>query len=159
RSRGARPRVEALEERCLLSTTWYVTNTIDNVNQVDSLRWAVANAQNGDTIEILTQNGAGLHIGLTHGELFLNHDVTIESVGPNDAAGAATIDGEGSSRVFEVARGHRVILRNLLITHGNAKAHNSLGNAALDGDGGGILNEGNLFLDHCDVLNNAYDDQ
>jgi hypothetical protein len=146
-----RPRLEALEDRCVPSTLT-VSSDGDNAMQVGTLRWAVANAQNGDTIQITPENGGGgRHIVLTHGELYLNHEVNIEAMGPR-----AIIDGFGSSRVFEVARGASVNLDNLLITGGNAKANNPQGHANFDGDGGGILNEGWLSLDQCVVENNGY---
>jgi hypothetical protein len=129
-------------------------SSADDVNMVGTLRWAVAHAQNGDVIEILPypRTGQARHITLTHGELFLNHNVTIESVGPIHA----TIDGNNSSRVFEVARGASVEIDNLFIIDGNAMAQNPAGNASLGGDGGGILNEGSLTIGNCFVGNNGY---
>ena len=128
-----------------------VKSGADDVNQVGTLRWAVAKAQNGDVIEIVPAQGGPQHITLTHGELKLNYNVVIESVGPSDA----TIDGNHSSRVFEVTDGATVFLDNLSIVGGNAKAYTT-GSAYLDGDGGGILNEGNLFMRGCSVLNNGF---
>jgi hypothetical protein len=145
-SRSAfRPRLEALEERWV-PTVLKISSSADDVNMIGTLRWAVAYAHDGDVIEILPYpwSGQARHITLTHGELLLNHSLTIESVGPE-----AAIDGAFSSRVFEVARGASVELDNLDISHGNAKANNRLGNNSLDGDGGGILNEGSLTINHC----------
>src|SRR5262249_44825511 len=105
RSRSAfRPRLETLEERWV-PTTLKVFSSADDVTMIGTLRWAVAKAHDGDVIEILPypRTGQARHITLTHGELFLNHNVTIESVGPE-----ATIDGNFSSRVFEIARGATV---------------------------------------------------
>jgi hypothetical protein len=153
RSRGGfRPRLEALEQRCV-PTTWNISSSADDVTMIGTLRWAVANAHDGDVIKILPEvwSGEARHVTLTQGELFLNHNVTIESVGPE-----AIIDGNFSSRVFEVARGASVELDNLFIVDGNAQAHNSHGNVSLDGDGGGILNEGSLTIDNCSVANNGY---
>jgi hypothetical protein len=152
RSRGGfRPRLEGLEDRCVPALLT-VTSNGDDVMQAHTLRWAVANAQNGDEIEILPAPDGPRHITLTHGELFLNHNVYINAAGPF----YATIDGNGSSRVFEVAPGAHVNLDDLFIIDGNAKANNSLGNASLDGDGGGILNEGFLNLHQCWVINNGH---
>jgi hypothetical protein len=152
--RAFRPRLEALEDRCVPATLT-VTNGSDDVALAHSLRWAVANAHNGDIIEIQpihTRRWGDLaqHITLTHGELYLNQDVTIESIGP-----AAVIDGNFSSRVFEVVRTADVTLDNLVIMDGNARTNNSLGNAGFNGDGGGILNEGFLTIDHCLVSDNG----
>src|SRR6516165_2866167 len=151
RSRATyRPRLEALEDRCVPALL-LVKSGADDVNQVGTLRWAVAKAQNGDVIEIVPAQGGPQHITLTHGELKLNYNVVIESVGPSDA----TIDGNHSSRVFEVTDGATVSLDNLIIVGGNAKAYTT-GSAYLDGDGGGILNEGNLFMRGCSVENNGF---
>jgi hypothetical protein len=118
--------------------------------QAGTLRWAAAHAQNGDIIQILpTDNGAGRHIVLTQGEVLLNQEVTIEALGP-----AATIDGNNSSRIFEVGPRASVTLDNLFIVNGDAKAHAGF-IANLDGDGGAILNEGWLTLDTCVVENNG----
>ena len=151
RSRATcRPRLEALEDRCVPALL-LVKSSADDVNLAGTLRWAVAKAQSGDVIEILPAVGGPQHITLTQGELLLKHNVVIESAGPGDA----TIDGNNSSRVFEIAPDVTVYLDNLFIVGGNAKAHTS-GNSNLDGDGGGILNEGKLFMQHCWVLNNGF---
>jgi predicted outer membrane repeat protein len=151
-----RPRLEALEDRCV-PTTWFVTNTGDDVNVVGTLRYDIAHSQNGDTIflpaRIDRDHGTAQpeYITLTHGELFVDHDLTIETEGP-----AATIDGNNSSRVFEVGPRAHLILRDLSIIDGNANAQNPQGKPGMDGKGGGILNEGSLIIDHCDIENNGY---
>src|SRR5215471_454428 len=76
-SRGARPRLEVLEDRTVPSTL-AVTNSGDDVSVKGTLRYAVAHAQDGDTIQL---TGAVKDpIVLTHGELLLSHSVTIRSV-------------------------------------------------------------------------------
>src|SRR5262249_6440791 len=79
--RGLRPRLEPLEDRWVPSLL-KVTSSADDLTMKGTLRWAVANAHDGDVIEILPYpwSGQPRHITLTHGELFLNHHVTIESV-------------------------------------------------------------------------------
>jgi hypothetical protein len=140
-----------MEDRCVPAAL-FVSSSADDVNQAGTLRWAVAHAQDGDVIYILpTDGGAARDITLTHGELFLSRDVTITSLGRD----RAVIDGNYSSRVFEVARGASVDLQGLFIVDGNARAKNSLGNSGLDGDGGGILNEGWLTVGDCWVGNNG----
>src|SRR6516225_1689603 len=67
-----RPCLEALEDRCV-PAVWNVTSPVDNVNQPGTLHWAVAHVKNGDVIDIQTSQP----IVLTHGELYLAHDVTI----------------------------------------------------------------------------------
>jgi hypothetical protein len=150
---GLRPRLEALEDRCVPSTL-LVNSSADDVHRAGTLRYAVAHAQDGDVIQILPQQrpegAVGRHIMLTHGELFLDHTVRIESVG----GGRATIDGINSSRVFEIANRATVDLLNLNIINGDGFANNSIGVHSFDGYGGGILNEGELYLDGCYVAYN-----
>ena len=74
-----------------------VTSSADIATQAGTLRYAVAHAQSGDTIQLT----AAIHapIVLTLGELVLSKNVTIESVAPS----TPTISGDGLSRIFEVA--------------------------------------------------------
>ncbi len=162
RQGGFRPRLEALEDRCVPTRmTWPVTSSADSLAP-NTLPWAVSKAQNGDIIDIQPEvyhyfpmTGTGnltatvpQDIVLTLGELVLNHNVTIESTGP-----VPTISGDNLSRVFEVAPGANVTLLNLNITQGNGLAHNMSGDAGKDGDGGAILNAGALVLTGCTVSN------
>jgi predicted outer membrane repeat protein len=137
-----RPRLEYLEDRCVPSTfrvnhDFNIHAAADATTAHGTLAWAVANAQNGDTIlltgEALQNNG----ITLTKGELILTQqNLTIEA-----AAGQppVTISGGGVSRIFEVAGGASVTLSNVIITGGNGVADNPAGNASQDGYGGAIL--------------------
>jgi hypothetical protein len=133
------PFLECLEDRTV-PTTWSVTSSLDDVALLGTLRNAIYNAQNGDTIIVKTNQLAG-PIVLTHGELLLNKDLTIRTSG----SGLATIDGNHANRVFEVASGHTVSLANLYITNG-ATASTVFG--------GGILNAGTLTLSGCTVSGN-----
>jgi predicted outer membrane repeat protein len=83
--------------------------------------------------------------------------VTIEGVGAaTDGFGSmVAIDGDHSSRIFEIAAGHQVVLKNMFLKNGNAKADNPRLNARLNGDGGAILNEGALWMFHCVVEYNG----
>ena len=142
---GVQPRLEALEDRCVPSTL-NVANNADN-GATGTLRWAVAQAQTGDTIDILTTQP----IVLTQGELNLNKNVTIEA----PAGSPATISGNGRSRVFEASAAY-VNLDYLNITGGNGVADNPSGNASLNGYGGGILNDGySLTFNYCTVSGNS----
>jgi hypothetical protein len=145
--------VEQLDAR-IVPTVWNVTNPLDNLAP-GTLRYAVDQAKNGDVIRILPLPTAPIaqHIALTRGELYLDHSVTIEGIGPQP-----TISGSHLSRVFEVAPFASVALRNLDISDGNGVAHNPKGNASLNGDGGGILNEGHLFVTVCTLAHNAAED-
>jgi hypothetical protein len=158
RRRPFRPRLEALEDRCVPAMLWFVTSPADNPLQAGTLRYAVDFAQNGDTIWI-TQSATAQPIWLTHGELYLAHDVTIETapVVVGSPYAPATITGNNQSRVFEVAPTAHVTLENLVISDGNAVAHNAQGYFPADGRGGGIFNEGTLSLAYCTVsCNSAY---
>src|SRR5262245_20141920 len=88
------PCLEALEDRIVPSTV-LVSKSADDVTEPGTLRYAVAHAAGGDTIVL----AAGLRttpIVLSEGELFLDKDLTIRSVGH----AAVTVSGGGQSRVF-----------------------------------------------------------
>jgi hypothetical protein len=143
-----RPRLEALEDRCVPST-FAVTSADDNANEKGTLRYAVAQAVNGDTI-LITPALHGSPIVLTQGELLLNQSVTIKAVGN----APETISGGGASRVFEVTANANVTLSDLVITGGNGVANNS-NSTGFDGDGGGISNFGTLTLTDCTLSGNS----
>jgi BspA type Leucine rich repeat region (6 copies)/Concanavalin A-like lectin/glucanases superfamily len=119
--------------------TFSVTNTNDS--GPGSLRDAVANFVSGDTI-ILSTNLSGATIRLASGELLLDRNLTLDASGlPN----GLVIDGNASSRVFEVASNCTVVLDSLTITNGNASGNY----------GGGIYNNGTLTLNECTLAGNS----
>src|SRR5262249_13274072 len=127
---------------------WTVTSPADN-NQPGTLRWAVAQASNGDTIDIRIIRT----IVLTQGELYLAHDLTINGVqGPQESV--ETISGDHLSRIFEVAPTAHVNLAVLGLVFGNGVANNPSGTSA-DTDGGATLNQGTLALTNCQLYNNG----
>ena len=138
--RTFRPSLENLEDRWVPSTLM-VTRSIDDVSQHGTLRWAVANAQDGDTI-LLTNVVKNTGITLTQGELVLGQDVTIEAKGKTPV----TISGGDLSRIFKVAPGAQVTLSNLVITGGNGSANNPAGDPDWEGSGGGILVDAGAVL-------------
>lgn len=170
-----RPRVEALEDRALLSTI-PVTSSLDDVSQRGTLRYAVAHAGDGDTI-LLTGAVAQAGITLTQGELILaQQNLTIASASKSNPV---TINGENHSRVFEIATGASVALSNLTITGGNGAAgivgrpHENRGGGILVDEGstltitgstvtansaavlgGGIADYGTLVVNGCTVSDN-----
>ena len=111
-----------------------VTNTNDS--GPNSLRQALANANDGDTINFAVTGT----IGLTSGELLVDKNVTIS--GPGTASLA--VDGNATSRVFHIGPGKTVSISGLTLTNGSAGFEN----------GGGILNDhAILTMDSCAVQN------
>jgi hypothetical protein len=128
------PKVEALEDRTLLSTLKVVTTADGGPG---SLRAAIAAALPGDTI-IFKDSLRGHRITLTSGELTIAKD--LEIVGPG--ADKLAISGNHSGRVFEVLGGVNASLAGLAVVDG------------LTDQGGGILNAGNLSLANVRVTGN-----
>jgi hypothetical protein len=137
-----------LEDRCLPSTL-AVTSADDNVAEKHTLRWAVANADSGDTI-LITSTIANSPIVLTQGELVLTQSVTIRGTGTV----AQPISGGGTSRIFEIEAGATVTMENLTLTNGDGLANNPNGTSAYDQLGGAILNLGTVTLNNSTISAN-----
>jgi len=133
--RGTRLLVEALEDRTLPSVL-IVTNPNDtHVAGDGSLRGEILAAKNGDTIEFSAAL-QGKTISLTsHNEILVGTNITIKGPG----AGKLTVSGSGS-RLFEIASGAAVTISGLTLQNGNGSGNGSTG------EGGAILNHGNLTL-------------
>jgi uncharacterized repeat protein (TIGR01451 family) len=131
---------EALETRQLMSAvTWQVTNTSNDPTVSGSLPWAVvqANHDSGDTISFSTlPNGSDIYLA---GPLDIQSNVTITGLGRTNL----TIDGGSTSNIFTVESGVTATITGLTLADGNAS-----------GNGGAILNSGDLNLDGCVFLNN-----
>jgi len=111
-----------------------VTNTNDS--GPGSLRQALADANDGDTIEFAVTGT----IGLTSGELLVVKNITIS--GP--AAENLAVNGNAKSTVFHVAPGETVTISGLTITQGYTS-----------GSGGGIHNDhAALTLVNCTITGN-----
>jgi predicted outer membrane repeat protein len=109
-------------------STIVVTNTNDS--GPGSSREALADAGTGYTI-FFSITGT---IGLTSGELLVNHSVNIS--GPGSAN--LTVNGNGSNRIFHVSSGQTVTISDLMISNGN------------DYNAGGIYNDGaTLTVNNC----------
>jgi predicted outer membrane repeat protein len=127
---------------CALSTSVYaniitVTNTHDS--GPGSLRQALADANDGDTINFAVTGT----IGLTIGELLVAKDLMISGPGAQKLA----VDGHGKTRVFHVASGKTVTISGLTITNGNGVP---------GGTGGGIHNDhASLMLNNCTLSSNS----
>jgi hypothetical protein len=120
----------------LQAATITVTNTNDS--GPNSLRQALANANDGDTINFAVTGT----IGLTSGELLVPKSVAIS--GPGTAT--LTVDGNAKSRVFHIGPGKTVSIWGLTLTNGSTDSEN----------GGGILNDhAILTINSCAVQNSS----
>src|SRR4051812_9659593 len=90
------------------ATTIVVTNTNDS--GPGSLRQALADANNGDTI-VFAITGT---IALTTGELLVGTSVTISAT-----PGSMAVDGTNNSRVLHISSGTTVTISGLTIEQGN----------------------------------------
>src|ERR1051325_5265576 len=88
------------------------TITVTNTNDAGpgSLRQALADANDGDTIDFAVTGT----IGLTSGELMVDKSVMISGPG----ADSLTLDGNAKSRVFHTGSGGTVAISCLTITNG-----------------------------------------
>jgi len=147
------------------AATITVTNTNDS--GAGSLRQALADANDGDTIQFSVTTPAT--ITLTGGVLVVNKSVTIS--GP--AAGHLSVSGNGASEVFNIAAGvfvaGAVTISNLTIMNGNAgygggiynffttlTITNSTISGNFSGSGGGIVNDsGTLIIDNSTISGNG----
>jgi hypothetical protein len=137
--------LEALEDRCTPAVL-FVTSPLDVPSMPGTLRYEVAHANNGDTIDILTASP----IDLTKGQILLSKNLTIEATGK-----MAVVSGSGMSRVFDVAAGAHVALSNLEVIHGNGTTGIPTAVFPFDGDGGAILNHGSLTVSNCILAANT----
>jgi hypothetical protein len=114
------------------------TITVTNTNDTGpgSLRQALADVNDGDTINFAVTGT----IGLTSGELLVDKAITISGPGAENLA----VNGNAKSRVFHVTGGN-VTISGLTITNGHATD-----------SGGGIYNDhAVLTLNNCVVAGNS----
>ena len=141
--RSARPILESLEDRQLLST-YMVENTCDS--GPGSLRYEITLAfstTGTNTVEFdPTVFSAPQTITLSSGPLVLTNTGGNDTItGP---AAGVTINGGGTSSVFQVNSGVVATISGL-----------NIGNGATSGDGGGVSNAGYLSLIGCTVSDNT----
>jgi len=148
-------------------TTIVVTNTNDN--GAGSLRQALVDASNGDTIDATGISGV---ISLTTGELLVDKSVTINGAGTDLLA----VDGNATSSVFQIGTGETVTISDLTIRNGHSGSRgggidneggstmnitnctvsgNTAGGGEISGFGGGIFNSGTLTIVNSTVSGNA----
>src|SRR6266542_2898530 len=139
------------------AATITVTNTNDS--GPGSLRQALADASDGDTITFAVSG----RIGLTSGELLVDKSITISGPG----AGSLAVDGNATSGVFHIGSGRTVTISGLTITNGtggigNDNATLTLSNCTISGNSGGGISSGyydysELTLSNCTVTGNSGD--
>ena len=123
------------------AATLIVTTAADS--GAGSLRQALADAHNGDTIQFDAALN-GQTINLTSGELVIDKNITISGPGSNllTVSRASTA---ANFRIFHVTPNHTVIIGGLTISGG-----------LVDGtsNGGGILNSGSLTIANSTISGN-----
>jgi hypothetical protein len=131
-----RPRVEALECRCVPST---VTN-LDDAGD-GSLRQALLDTPAGGTVDF--QPGLSGTIILATGELVIDKDLTIAGPG----ADVLTVSGNAASQVFDVPGPFMVAIAGLTIDRGQAPRMQV---------GGGIVNFGTLTVTDATISRSVH---
>jgi hypothetical protein len=122
----------------LHADTITVTNTNDR--GPGSLRQALVDANDGDTITFAVTGT----IGLTSGELLVDKSITISGPGADNMS----VDGNAKSRVFYIGADMTVTISGLTITNGSASGQLP--------DGGGIYNDhATLTVSGCTLSNNS----
>jgi hypothetical protein len=124
------------------AATLTVTSTADS--GAGSLRQALADAQDGDTIQFAPALN-GQTIGLTSAELAIDKNITITGPGPSNlAVQRSTATGTPKFRIFHVLPGHVVLIAGLNIIGGSLPPTDA---------GGGVRNDQSaLTLNNCYVI-------
>src|SRR6266481_6414167 len=135
---------------CAVGTSAYATTiTVTNTNDSGpgSLRQALVDSQDGDTIDF-DPSLKGQTISVTSAELVINKSITISGLGPNLLA-VSRAQNAPAFRIFNLMPGRSVTIQGLTISNGLAPEF---------GCGGGILDEGSsLSLINCTVSGNSTD--
>jgi hypothetical protein len=147
------PSFEILENRLAPATITVLgttdgNGTYDSVNHTDTtLRGAITNATAGDTIVFTSGLSGAINLSTSSGGLgvlTLSKNLTI-----NGSGATITVEGGSSSgvstnaQVFSVSSGVTITLQDLTISNGFKT-----------GNGGGIVNSGNLTITSCTISNN-----
>jgi hypothetical protein len=162
----------------LRGATITVTEVGDSATFPGTLRKALADANDGDTIEFdPLLGGRNLPLAPVLGQLVVNKNVTIRWVPTPGYLPYLGVDGMHANRVFYISPGKTVTISGLTITNGSASGdfgggiyndHATLtlnnctisGNSADQGTGGGIYNEGwggsaTLTITNCTISGNS----
>src|SRR5262249_27532633 len=110
-----RPRLEAMEARCVPST-WTVTSASDDISQNSLRRAIILEAKSGDTIQFAPTIDS-IRLNPAYGQLILDKNLTIEGT----SAHPVKISGGYAERVLAVASGVNVTLDYLKLTQGNGQ--------------------------------------
>ena len=136
---------------CLIAlSTQAATISVTSTNDsgAGSLRQAIADAVNGDTIDF-DPSLNGQTITLASDELLVNKSISINGPGPNNL----TIDGNHAWRVFHVIGGATATIGGLTITNGFVSGFFPNSN------GGGIYNDhSTLTVTNCTISGNSASD-
>src|SRR5947207_1094346 len=132
-----------------------VTNTNDSGS--GSLRQALVDANDGDTIDFAVSGT----IGLTSGELLVDKSITISGPG----AGSLAVDGNATSLVFHIGYGRTVTISGLTITNGTGGIYNdnatlTVSSCMISGNSGDGISNGwydysTLTLSNCTISGNS----
>ncbi len=131
------------EAKAFPPVTWTVTDASDNPASPgeNTLRGIIGKATDGDIISF----GAGVTEISLQGELIVDKLLVIKGSSAQKVTIRQTAAG---ARVLSVAAGKSAGLLYLTITGGRRAEY---------GDGGGILNNGTLTIDHCTIVDNTTD--
>lgn len=130
----------------------------ETINTNCSLRAAIqeANALSGaDNLTIpagtynLSLSGVGEDVAAT-GDLDITDNLTINGAGANQVF----IDGMAADRIFKIAQAITVIINGVTIRNGLADGMSLSNNSGAGGFGGGILSEGFLTVNDCNIDRN-----
>jgi hypothetical protein len=140
-----RPRLEAMEDRCVPST-WTVTSAFDDISR-NSLRSTIQVAKSGDTIQFAPTIDY-IRLNSEYGPLILDKNLTIEG----RSGHLVPISGVNAERVLAVNSGVNVTLNYLGLTEGNGR---DPFNPSSNGKGGAALNFGTLTINSCRLYGNT----
>ncbi len=129
------------EAKAFPPVTWTVTDASDNPSSPgeNTLRGIIGKATTGDIVSF----GAGVTEISLQGELVLDKLLIIAGSATQQVTIRQTAAG---ARVLSVPAGKSAALQYLTITGGRKAGY---------GDGGGILNNGTLTINHCTIVDNT----
>ena len=132
-------------------TVKFYQNTLDAddhpATQWLKLKELIAAAPDGGTLKIKGSITA-TNSGTNYGELIINKDLSIEGIGTNPTLDAnKTTGSKPAHRIFKVASGKTLTLKNLTLKGGRVEAFGEPGGGAIDA-------EGTLTMTDCTVTDN-----